>query len=355
MAIKAPLPFARADEMLTLAEVYKRLNGSGGVDKIVECLAQQNAIIEDIPWKMANMTDGHLTTLRTSLPTTYRRRINEGIKASKSSVAQTKESMSMFAVLSKVDAKLVQLAGSGSGASMLWGETKAYLEAMGQTGARALIYSTPADDPADFKGLQARYNTLDTKNPVSEQVIDCGGTGNNLTSIYIVDWGEDVFGIFPKGTNFGIQVKDLGAGLASDENGNEFMAYRTMYEWDLGLAVANYRKVVRLCNINVNDLKNNKGIGKANVRDDADSTNLILKLQEGLDRLQSGVSGNTCIYMNNGVYSALNVLAQRSNQNIISIVDGENSFGTRTQWKTFSGAKLRRLDQLTTTEAQLKP
>ncbi|SPT71507.1 Uncharacterised protein [Anaerobiospirillum thomasii] len=358
MAIMAPNAFARADEMLTLAEVYKRLDGNGGTDKIVECLAQQNAILEDIPWKMANMNDGNLTTLRTSLPTTYMRRINEGIKASKSSTAQVKESLAMMAVLSKVDAKLVELAGQGGGAegkaSAVWGEGKAFVEAMGQSATRVLFYGDPSNDPAEIRGLQTRYNTLDKKNPISEQIIDCGGTGNNLASIYIVDWGDDVFGIFPKGSTFGLKIDNLGQGLTQDENGNEFLAYRTLYQWDLGLAVANYRKVVRLCNINVEDLRTNKGIGKANVRDDADSTNLILKLQEGLDRLPNGVSGSTAIYMNGQVYSALNVLAQRSNQNIISIVNGENSFGTHTQWKTFSGAKLRRVDQLTTTESQLK-
>lgn len=357
MAITAPTPFARVDELLTMAEVYKRLDNNGGTDKIVECLAQTNAILQDIPWKMANMTDGHRTTLRTSLPTTYKRRINEGVKGSKSSTAQIKESMAMIASLSKVDSKLVDLVGNGGGAegkaSAVWGEGKAFIEAMGQSASNMLFYGDASTDPADFNGFHTRYNSLKTADTISNQIIDCGGSGNNLTSIYIVDWGEDVFGIYPKGSTFGLQVDNLGKGLTTDENGNEFTAYRTFYQWDLGLVVSNYKKVVRLCNINVDDLRSNKGIGKANVRDEADSTNLILKLQEGLDKLPDGISSNTCVYMNGSVYAALNVLANRSTQNLLSLVEGENAFGNRTTWKMFSGAKLRRVDQIMNNEKKL--
>jgi len=53
-------------KVLTLDEHAKRYN-EGKVQAITEMLSQNNAILEDMPFREGNLPTGHRTTLRTGL------------------------------------------------------------------------------------------------------------------------------------------------------------------------------------------------------------------------------------------------------------------------------------------------
>ena len=75
--------------------------------------------------------------------------------------------------------------------------------------AETLIYGDTTVHPQRFTGLSARFNSLAAKNGVN--IIDAGGTGSNLTSIWLVVWGENtVHGLFPKGSKAGLQQEHKG-------------------------------------------------------------------------------------------------------------------------------------------------
>jgi hypothetical protein len=66
-----------------------------------------------------------------------------------------------------------------------------------------------------------------------------------------------VHGIFPQGSTAGLEHQDLGietvettAGIA----GNRMRAYRDLFRWKLGVAVRDWRYVVRIANIDVSNL-----------------------------------------------------------------------------------------------------
>ncbi len=78
-----------------------------------------------------------------------------------------------------------------------------------------------------------RYPAKDAPN-----VIDAGGTGDTLTSIWLVSWGDNtVHGIYPKGSKSGLEHEDLGRLTVADEKGNIVKAKNLMPEHMRGKAV----------------------------------------------------------------------------------------------------------------------
>jgi hypothetical protein len=125
----------------------------------------------------------------------------------------------------------------------------AFVEGLSQTLAAAMIYGSISDNPDQFDGFATRYNALALSN-----VYDGGGS-SNLSSIYMVKWGERGDGchvIYPRASeSMGINVRDLGEDTVQDDDGNEFQAYRTHFQVFSGLCVRDDRAFARICNIDV--------------------------------------------------------------------------------------------------------
>lgn len=329
---------------ISQSDVFGRIDPTGKVNTIIEALAEKNEILQDIPFIEANLPNGLVTTIRNGLPDVYWRRYNMGTPTSKSQTVQIQESCAMMQSISQVDSKLVELANDK--AMFRKSEDAPFIEAMGQVFANSLFYGDQKKTPEAFNGFECRYSTLKKDVPSSKNVIDCGGTGDDLVSIYIVGWGDNVTGFYPKGSLAGLRSTDCGETVLKDDSGHEFMGYKTIYNWDVGLAVRDWRYVVRLCNISLGDLFSNKGIGKADVRTEADSTNLILKLSQGINQIPNGGRTNIAIYMNSETLNGLNNLSARANSNVITIDQGIDQYGNRMTWQSFLGYPLRRVDQL---------
>jgi hypothetical protein len=126
--------------------------------------------------------------------------------------------------------------------------------------AEALFYGNTSENPERFLGLSPRFNTLDQKKaPSAVNVIDAGGTGSKLTSIWLIAWGnQTVFGIYPKGDKAGFEHKDLGEVTLQDERGAQYQGYRTHYKWAIGLVVKDWRYVVRIANVDLATITDDK-------------------------------------------------------------------------------------------------
>ena len=94
---------------LTLADWAKRLDPMGKVPAIVELLSQTNEILENATFMEGNLPTGHLTTVRTGLPSVAYRLMNAGVIPSKSTTAQITEGIGMLESYSQVDKKLANL------------------------------------------------------------------------------------------------------------------------------------------------------------------------------------------------------------------------------------------------------
>lgn len=332
---------------LTLADWAKRTDPDGRVPIIAELLSQSNEILEDCVFKEGNLPTGERVVVRTGLPAVYWRALNQGIPSSKSTTAQVDEACGILEARSEVDKDLAML--NGNTAQFRLSEDTAFLEAMNQTQATTLFYGNPATDPKTFLGLAPRYSDIGVGAPNNAQnILSAGGSDATAnTSIYLVVWGDQtVYCPFPKGSKAGLIHEDLGEQTVYNADGTRLQAYATRYQWKNGLVVKDWRYVVRICNIDVNDLLGQTGTQAANV-----ATNIIKLMARSLYRIPNMAMGKPAFYMNRTVHSGLSIAALDKSQYVLKINEGLSQFGTPYSWLSFLGVPLRRVDAIVNTEA----
>lgn len=332
------------NNVLTLTDWAKRNDPMGKTPMIVELLSQSNAALEDMPFKEGNLPTGEQTTIRTGLPESYYRQINQGVPKSKSTTAQVTENAAILEARSEVDCHMASLNGNVS--TFRLSESKAFVESMGQKQASTLMYGTAAN-PEEYVGFMPRYN--DTTAVNGENIISAGGTGSDNTSILLVGWSSDtVFGVYPKGSMAGLEHKDLGEIDAFDDNNNRFRAFSDMYTWKNGLVVKDWRYVVRIPNIDVSDL-----VAQTGTQAQDASTAIIKLMARAQDRLPNISSVKDCFYVNRTVASHLRLAALDKSSQAVTIEKSINQFGNTIHQLMFLGTPVRIMDTILNTEAQV--
>jgi|SRR5215217_2256886 len=245
---------------VTLLDVAKTFNPDGSAATIAELLSQENEMLIDMPWYEGNLPTGHRITTRTGLPDAIFRKLNGGVPPSKATTAQLDETCGILEARSEIDCDIATL--NGNTAAFRMSQATGFMESMNQTMQRQTIYGD-STAPEAFIGLAARFNTVNANNAANAvNVIDAGGTGTDNASLWLIGWGSNsVHGIFPKGSEAGLRHKDLGEIDAFDANQNRFRAYADWYQWKCGIAVPDWRYVVRIANIDRSDLTKNASAG----------------------------------------------------------------------------------------------
>lgn len=321
----------------TLADHAKRLDPDGKVAKIVELLAQSNEILADMMWKEGNLETGERTTVRTGLPTVAWRLLNQGVAVSKSTTAQIDEACGMLEAWSEVDVDLAML--NGNTAEFRLSEASAFIEAMNQEMAQTLFYGNSGLAPEEFTGLAARYSSLSAVN--GQNVITGSGAGSDNSSIYLICWGsQTIHGIFPKGSKAGLQHFDLGEQTVETSaavGGSRMRAYQDRYQWKCGIALKDWRYVVRIPNIDISNL-----VAKSSA---ADLPELMIKAAH---RIPFPGMGKCAFYMNRTCFEMLDIQRRddviAGGQLSYDVVDGKRI-------PMFRGYPVRVVDQLLETEA----
>lgn len=230
----------------TLQNVVSRLAPNGGVEaQMAELLTKNLPLLEDMPWTEGNLPTGHRITSRTGLPSPTWRRLNQGVDPTKSTTAQYDESCGILEAYSKVDVDVAAL--NGNAAAFRASEDKAFLEGFSQELERAVFYENVTTNPEKIHGLSPRYSAT-TGITAASYVLKKGTvSGSNAHSVWLINWDPDsVFGIFPKASMAGLKQEDRGIREVEDGDGKKFEAYVTKFQWKAGLAVKDYRKVVRM-------------------------------------------------------------------------------------------------------------
>lgn len=229
----------------SLVEQAKRIDPSGAQAQIAEVLNRKTGeILTDAPWLPSNDVWTNKTTRRASLPKGSRRRLNQRIA---SSVSRTSEVMDVIENIEdwcEVDALLVD--SMPSPAVFRSGEVDAFIEGLGQTLVSDILYGNSGVDPDSMHGLAPRLGTLDAR-----FVIGASGTGSDVTSIYVVTWGQPTaYLIYPKNmaATLGVLHEDEGK-LTSETSAGKMQVYRDHFAVRAGLVVRNPRAVGRVANI----------------------------------------------------------------------------------------------------------
>ena len=338
---------------LTLADWAKRVDDDGKMATVVDLLSQTNAMMDDMLWVEGNQTSGHKTTIRTGLPQGTWRQLYQGVQPTKSTTAQITEACGNLEGYSELDKDLADL--NGNTAEFRLSEEGGFYEGMTQQVQSAFLYANSMNTPAQIMGLAPRYNTVNVANAASaNNVIDMGGLGSTNCSMWVVGWGPNsVHGIFPKGKIAGLQMTDLGEDVKVLSDGSMYRVYRSHFKWECGLAVRDWRYVVRMCNIDVTLLTG------------ASAANLINGLVSAFHRFPtapsstriatdptkpSGVLGATrfAIYCNRQVAAALDRQAMNKSNLLLSIGEFDGKPVTM-----FRGVPIRVVDRLLTTETRI--
>lgn len=316
-------------DTLTLLDVAKRLDPDGSVAAIAELLAEKNEILDDMPWLEGNLPTGHRTTVRTGLPDVAWRKLNQGVPASRSTTAQIDEACGMLEAFGQVDVDLAML--NGNTPEFRLSENVAFLEAMNQAMADTLFYGDTSVNPERFLGLTPRF--ADGNGPENAINVINGGGSSNCTSIWLVGWSPNtIHGIYPKGSRAGLIHEDLGIDTVTDSAGRKYRAYQDRYQWKCGLAVRDWRYVVRIANIDVTALTKNAQSG----------ADLIDLMTRALERIES-LSGVTPVfYANRTIRSFLR--RQTVNKVASSTLEYDNVGGKPAL--RFAEVPIRRVDSL---------
>jgi hypothetical protein len=328
----------------SLVDVAKRLGPDGYIMDVLELLQQINPILYDMAFREGNLATGHTFGVRTALPTPTWRRYNQGVDPHKSQSETYTESCGMLEDFSKIDCALAAL--NGNGPAYRLSENRAFLQGFNNEVVRAILYESVGTNPERIQGIFTRLNSI-TGNPAAGQIIKAdvvgGGaaaSGTDSTSILGIGWGEHtVYGIFPKGSQGGLQHEDLGKQLARDANNREFTAWVDHWKWDLGVAVEDYRYVTRVCNIDTS-------LWSAGM---ATGPDLTLCFDAALDGIRETNTVNPVLYCRKETFTMWRQqLIKKGTANLLEWVQR----GNRKDW-SYMGFPIVRTDAISLTEAEV--
>ena len=328
---------------VTFLDMAKALDPSGRIADIAELLTQTNEILLDMVWTEGNLPTGMKGTIRTGLPQVVWRAMYQGVPPSKSTRANVEDACGMLETRSEVDIDMAKLSNDLNAFRL--SEAQAFVESLNQTMAETLIYGNASVNPERFNGLAIRYSQI-AGAPNAQNIIDAGGTGTNNTSIYLVVWGKNtITGVYPKGSQMGLQHEDLGTIDAFDANGFRFRAYADWWQWKCGLHLKDWRYVVRICNINV-----------ANLVTETGAADLVKLMIRAMARIPFAGMGKPVFYANRTVKEMFSIQALNKSQNVLGIKEAVRQFGgvdVAMQELNFLGIPVRTIDRILTTEARV--
>lgn len=324
-------------QQLTLVEQARRKDPSGNLMTIAEVLNEDNPILQDLPWTEANDTWSHKVTRRSYLPQGTWRKINAGVGISASRTIEVVEGIGMCEIYAENDKDLIDSFPDPLQARM--DEARGFIEGMNQQLAYQLFYGSTVTTPERFDGLSNRMASLAT----TTNVRNAGGSGSDLTSIFIVQPGLDkVHLVYPKGhPSMGVTHTDLGEQTASTAVGSnanntaQYQVYRDHFQIKCGLVVRNESCIARLANI--------ESTGTSNIFDEDDLITL-------LNRMPNAGRG-AVIYVNTTVLTQMEIALKDKNNVNYTPAMGEGLAGEPVMY--FRGSPVKKCDQIVITESTL--
>lgn len=319
----------------TLADLASRLDKDDGIADIIEILNLTNEILEDIVWYEANNGTSHKTTVRGGLPSGTWRILNYGVANEKTRTVPVMDTCGMLESYAEVDKDLADQNGN----TKAWrlSEELGFIEGLGQTLSTALFYGNEATDPEQITGLAPRFNSTSAGNGGN---IITGGTGTQSvnTSIWLVGWGPlTCHGFYKAGSKAGLQVEDKGQQTDVDSNGLKHEIYRTHYKWDVGLAVRDWRSIVRIPNLKPTDF----------TKDAASGCDIVTLMIKAIHKQRMRNLSKPVFYVNEDVYTYLDLQTLNASNTRVSYdkdVHGREIMNVR-------GIPVRMCEALVNTEA----
>lgn len=338
---------AITDGRITFLDFMKATDPTGKrIMTVAEVLNQNNPALQDGTILPSNADLGHRVTLRTGLPVVSTGKINKGVPRSKSTTEQRTESMALFVGRSEIDVRNKKMFGQAKYNMKRASEDLTFSESFAQFITQTFLYGSINGDEASFNGIATRTPALQTPGPgVGASQVWSNGTvtGGDGASMFICDWGErGVHWIYPQedAKNGGLEVDDKGETPVADVDGNPFFADVTEFDWSIGIAVEDPRRIARLANIDVSDANLGTGMVQGRIAD---------RLLQILGRMPPKAGYNRIIYAPVGIITAFQ--SQVSNVGAGVPLTLEQYLGEKIPH--YMGNPIRQLDQASMSESTI--
>lgn len=282
---------------VTLAD-FEGLASDKSIKTLIHTIRDYQPIFDQAVIQRGNDGFGDRGKIVTSYPEGQLRSFNEGWDAEKVHGAEARYKAAMVRSRSEIDRDLYNTRPPAERDSWRFRQDEGFMRGFARTAVRKLFYGNPAADSRDCLGLA---NIITPANEAfAGRIINAEGTtSNKQTSIYLVNWDPaSVYCFYPQnGSDAGLTVENMGEQYAFDENGKRFRALVTEFAWNLGVAVYDAEKVVRVANIDTTKLSiDNKKSG---------SPNLIDLMTQALEMLPDDQTGRCAFYLNDNLRSVL--------------------------------------------------
>ena len=322
----------------TLTDLYKLIGPDRRAQAVVWTLMQANPMLEDMPFIEANGISMHQGTRSKSLPGNTLVGLNEAVKPTKGLTEQFTELCSRYKAYSAFDVEILRLNGMKNAVRAL--QDKMHIASIGNDVCSDYLYGNATTAPREFNGfLDARMNDLTTSG--YPNVINGKGTGGGsvYASVLYVEWAEDACcGIYPTGTQGGLEVEDHGKQIIGDETNGFRTCMVGEYQFRTGIYVADKTRCARLVNLPVATLELGTDITDGLVES-------FIRMEE---MLPTDERGQRVFYAPRVIITALRLLAiSKANVNLTY----ETYMGKRITH--FNGIPVKRCDSMLTTEAEI--
>lgn len=291
-----------ANAQLTLVEVAKRVH-NGQMADIAEILTRNRPCLQHAVWAEANEMFSNVTTQRYSLPAGTFRTFNAGVSTEMSQTTQIRDTIGLLEAYAEHDYELVNSMPSPE--KFRTDESAAFIEGLGQTLSSQLWYGNGLEDPEKWTGFAPRLASLIT----SGNVQGCSGTGSDVSSLYLVQWGlGTVHMIYPRGSAAGLQHDPIGKVTKVDSNGKMWEVYRDRFKAYCGLVVRDPLAIGRVANIETS--------GSSNIFDE----DILIAVKNRMRNQGAGAIG----YCSTSIYTQIQI-AIKDKSNVFHPVS--NPFG----------------------------
>lgn len=325
--------------LLDYAAMYRADESTKGIGEFIMLAAQQNEILEDMVVMECNDGTKHKSKQVIGIPEPTFRKLYGFTAPSRGTTVPVSDNCGMLEDYLEVDKAEADL--NGNSARFLMSQAAMLTEGFNKKIAKSLFYSDEKYEPEAFTGMAPRFSSLTAANKDNIVLSGSAAAGQlKHTSIWVVNWGDyKAHALFPKGSKAGIQIKDLGQQTATGttESGASGLmeVYRTHFRWDIGLALPDWRNVVRIANIDVTALTKNASAG----------ADLIDLLTQAVEQIYS-TDGKPAIYCSRLIRSFLR--RQIANKVAASTLTMDTVGGKRVV--AFDSIPVRRCDGILNTE-----
>lgn len=252
---------------ITFRDLLSGRTPNGFVDReIVEMMAQENPVLQDVMWKQCNKGREDFVTIRTGMPEAVLRSFYEGFKGSKTSKKQVTNACCTATTGIEFDWRLYE--ADKDKAAFLADEQRANSSTLGDKVASLLIYGDSDKDPKGINGFCRTYGEYGAVTGATMQTDDrkasfyCfnagaasqagATTGVARRSLLLVGWGaRSMHGIYPEGSSAGIKIGQLTSQYVDDGVGGRLKMGLQEMNWDAGLNIRDFRYGGRVANIDV--------------------------------------------------------------------------------------------------------